>query len=197
MLRRNGSNFDRIRPLGGALLAGGAWRVAQTQKLKENFSGFGQQASMPQGYQSAARAIIPTLKESWDMAVAFRGEGTFSAQAYVVETMTVAFMGEGTFSPNAQHAVTLTVNFSGEGTFGVSARQLEQMSVAFDSGSRPSAFDIAQEVWQGLAVNYNAPGTMGEKLNDSGGGGSGGLTPTQEEELASAARNSALIPGLF
>lgn len=196
MLRNNGSYFDRLRPLGGALLTRGAWRVAQTQGLKEHFSGFGQITSMPQGYQSAARAIIPTLQESGNMAVAFLGVGTFSAQATVVESMTVAFMGEGTFSPNAQHAVTLTVNFSGEGTFGVSGRQLEQMAVAFDAGSRPSAFDIAQEVWQGLAASYNAPGTMGEKLNDSGGGG-GALTPTQEEQLASAARNAGLIPALL
>ena len=168
MLRRNGSNFDRIRPLGGTLLARGGWRVARRQELKENFSGFGQDVSMPQGYQSAARAIIPTLQESGNIAVAFRGLGTFAAQAYVVESMAVAFSGEGTFSPNAQHAVTLYVNFQGEGNFAITPKQLEQMSITFDSGVRPSAFDIAQEVWQGQAASYNAPGTMGEKVNDAG-----------------------------
>lgn len=172
MLRRNGSNFDRLRPLGGGgLFANGFWRVSQRQLLKENFSGFGQRTSMPQGYQAANRAIIPTLKESWDMSVSFRGVGAFTTTAIVVESLTVFFSGIGTFVPNAQHAINSTVFMSGEGTFTTAMRQLEQMAAAFDSGSRPSAFDIAQEIWQSQATAYNAPGTMGNKLNAAGAAG--------------------------
>lgn len=170
MLRRNGTNFDRLRPRGGGgLFANGFWRVSQRQLLKENFSGFGQLTSMPQGYQSAARAIIPTLKESGNMFVSFRGVGNFTAGADVLEQMQVAFLGEGTVVFNAQHAISSTVFMSGEGTFTAGMRQLEQMYVAFDSGARPSAFDIAQEIWQSQAAAYNAPGTMGNKVNAAGG----------------------------
>jgi hypothetical protein len=198
MLRLNGSNFNRIRPLGGAFHALGFSRVAQTQRLKENFSGFGQQESMPSGYQSAARATIPTLQESARMSIAFRGEGFYTASAQTLESAAVAFLGDGTFTPNAQHGISMNVHFPGEGTFTITARQLEQMMVAFDSGSRPSAFDIAQEIWQSQAASYSAPGTMGEALNDAAlGGAGGGLTPTQEEQLASAARNAGLIPALL
>ena len=125
---------------------------------------------MPQGYQSATKALIPTLKESWDMFVMFRGDGSFAVAALTVEDMTVGFSGEGTFSPNAQHAYAMTVEFIGEGTLSLTAQQLEQASVAFDSGTRPSAFDIAQEVWQAQAASYNTAGSMGEKLNDAGSG---------------------------
>jgi hypothetical protein len=45
------------------------------------------------------------------------------------------------------------------------------MSATLDAGARPSAFDIAQEVWQAQATSYNAAGTMGEKLNDAGSAG--------------------------
>jgi hypothetical protein len=167
VLRNNGSNFGRVTFLGGALYANGFPRVAARQRLIENFSGFGQQTSMPQGYQSATKALIPTLKESWDMFVMFRGDGSFAVAALTVEDMTVGFSGEGTFSPNAQHAYTMTVEFLGEGTLSLTAEQLEQASVAFDSGTRPSAFDIAQEVWQAQAASYNTAGSMGEKVNSS------------------------------
>ena len=155
MLRNNGFNFGLVTFLGGALYASGFPRVSARQRLIENFSGFGQQASMPQGYQSATKALIPTLKESWDMFVMFRGDGSFAVAALTVEDMTVGFSGEGTFSPNAQHAYTMTVEFLGEGTLSLTAEQLEQASVAFDSGTRPSAFDIAQEVWQAQAASYS------------------------------------------
>lgn len=211
MLRRNGSNFDRLRPRGGgALFANGFARVAQRQLLKENFSGFGQRTSMPQGYQSAARAVIPTLKESWDMFVSFRGVGDFIASADVLEQMQVSFLGEGTTVFNAQHAISSTVFMSGEGTFIGGMRQLEQMQAAFDSGARPSAFDIAQEIWQSQATAYNAPGTMGNKLNAAGAAGDpwgvplpGGYLPGQagyivginiDTQLSDIKINTDLIP---
>jgi hypothetical protein len=169
VLLKNGSNFNLLRPLGGGgFLANGFYRVWQTQRLKENFSGFGQRTSIPQGYQAANRAIVPTLKESWDMFVAFRGVGSFTSSAYSVETLEVFFSGEGTFTPNAQHAINSTVFMSGEGSFSAGMRQLEQMQVFFDAGARPSAFDIAQEIWQSQASAYNAPGTMGNKVNAAG-----------------------------
>ena len=177
MLRNNGSNFGRVTFLGGALYANGFPRVAARQRLIENFSGFGQRTSMPQGYQSATKALIPTLKESWDMFVMFRGDGSFAVAALTAEDMTVGFSGEGTFSPNAQHAYTMTVEFLGEGTLSLTAEQLEQASVAFDSGTRPSAFDISQEVWQAQAASYSAAGSMGEKLNNAG------LSPEQLQML--------------
>jgi len=165
VLRNNGSNFGRVTFLGGAFYARGFPRVSARQQLIENFSGFGQQTSVPQGYQSAYKALIPTLKESANMFVMFRGDGSFGVASVTSESMTVAFSGEGAFSPNAQHAYTMTVAFLGEGALSLTAEQLEQAAVAFDSGTRPSAFDIAQEVWQAQATSYNAAGTMGEKVN--------------------------------
>ena len=73
-----------------------------------------------------------------------------------------------------------------------------------DAGARPSAFDIAQEVWQSQKTSYNASGTMGNALNAAGSGGvdlnalavavwtyasrtltgsAGGMTPQQEAML--------------
>ena len=37
-----------------------------------------------------------------------------------------------------------------------------------DVAASPSAYDIAQAVWQAQAAGFNTAGTMGEKLNDAG-----------------------------
>jgi hypothetical protein len=201
MLRFNGNRVDRIRPLGGPLLARGFSRVGLTQKLKENFSGFGQFTSMPGGYQSAFRAVIPTLGESGFMAVVFTGVTTTSFTVTGVGNLSVVMVGQGDATWNANVGANMYVTFQGEGFAAWDARAKGNMTVVMDAGARPSAFDIAQEVWQGATTSYNNPGTMGEALNDAAAGGGGGttaaLTPEQEEQLATAARNSNLIPGLF
>ena len=53
----------------------------------------------------------------------------------------------------------------------INARGIGAMSVQIDAGSRPSAFDIAQEVWQSQKTAYNAAGTMGNALNLASSGG--------------------------
>lgn len=45
------------------------------------------------------------------------------------------------------------------------------MWATMDAGARPSAYDIAQEIWQARASQYNSTGTMGNKVNESGSSG--------------------------
>ena len=198
MLSFSGNRTDRARPLGGPLRARGFSRVGFTQKLKENFSGFGSFTSMPGGYQAADRAIIPTLGESGFMAVRFTGDSSATFDVLGIGNLSVTFAGEGTTTWNANVGANMYITFQGEGFAAWDARAKGNMTVVMDAGARPSAFDIAQEVWQGATTSYNNPGTMGEALNDAAaGGGGGGLTPTEAEQLETAARNSSLIPGLF
>jgi hypothetical protein len=68
-------------------------------------------------------------------------------------------------------AYTSSATFAGEGFIDADITAAGRMSATLDAGARPSAFDIAQEVWQAQATSYNAAGTMGEKLNDAGSAG--------------------------
>lgn len=43
-----------------------------------------------------------------------------------------------------------------------------RFSLVVDVGAVPSAFDIAQAIWNSLKVSYNAPGTMGNAVNSAG-----------------------------
>jgi hypothetical protein len=45
------------------------------------------------------------------------------------------------------------------------------MWATLDAGARPSAFDIAQEIWNAKATQYVSTGTMGQKLNNAASGG--------------------------
>jgi hypothetical protein len=85
--------------------------------------------------------------------------------------MAATVSGEGTLTPNAEVGKTMWATISGEGTLTGSPRMIVVMSAKIDAGVRPSAFDIAQEVWQSQKTAYNAPGTMGSGVNTASTGG--------------------------
>lgn len=69
-----------------------------------------------------------------------------------------------------------------------------QIACLISIGSRPSAEDIASAVWQSISTMFNAPGTMGRKLNDAGGGSS----PSDiAQAVWDALKILAVTPGSF
>jgi len=47
-------------------------------------------------------------------------------------------------------------------------KKLARIALDVSIGASPSAYDIAQAVLNAAASSYNIPGTIGEKINDSG-----------------------------
>ena len=172
MLLNNGTWFGRLRGTGGmgvvpsALLAN-----ANRIKLWDNAQRFGQYKSMPGGYTQASRAIIPTIKTSDFIAVRMVGEGSLSASVYGVGVLSATLTGEGSTTFNGHMGSHATATLTGEGSLTGTPRGIGSASVVMDAGSRPSAFDIAQEVWQSQKTAYNAAGTMGNALNNASSGG--------------------------
>jgi hypothetical protein len=172
VLLNNGTWFGRLRPTGGMGAIPSALRAnANRIKLWENAQRFGQFKSMPGGYTQASRAIIPTIKTSDFIAVRMVGEGSFSASAYGIGSLSVTLTGEGSTTFNGQMGSHATVNLTGEGSLTGTPRGIGSASVVMDAGARPSAFDIAQEVWNSQKTSYNAAGTMGNALNNASSGG--------------------------
>lgn len=171
MLLNNGTWFGRLRPVAGPLQSLGLLANSQRAMLRDNALRFGSRVSVPNGYQSAYRAIVPTLQETEFMAVRMIGESSSSFAAQGAGSMAVTLAGEGSTVFNGQMGATLSVTMAGEGGFTATARGIGSMSVAMDAGSRPSAFDIAQEVWQSQKASYNAPNTMGNAVNSASTGG--------------------------
>ena len=132
---------------------------------------FGSTTSRPQGY-SNIKAIAMPLIENSNMACRMFGDSSFTITGGItVETLACDMLGEGTMVTNASGAITMYCNMLGEGTFTGTPRVLENMTCTMDAGVRPSAFDIAQEIWQSQASAYNAAGTMGNRVNAAGAAG--------------------------
>ena len=145
---------------------------AKKQQAKENFNAFGKLVSVPQGYQAAAVALIPSVSLSDYIRAAMRGSSDFQNLGIaVVVTLGAILQGEGTLQPDAEVGKTLGASLQGTGSFSGDARMVAMLSASIDAGARPSAFDIAQEVWQGSKAAYNTPGTMGNAVNSAGSAG--------------------------
>lgn len=172
MLRFNGTYVDRVKYLGGPLHATSLVRVAGRQKLIEHRQKFGPYTSMPQGYQSAYRAVLPTFATSGFIAARLSGSSDLTNTAVRgLGNMDTVLQGEGTITANGNMAANVTATLQGSGSITANLKALGNMGATLDAGARPSAFDIAQEIWQSQAANYNAAGTMGEKLNGAGSAG--------------------------
>lgn len=140
--------------------------------IRDNAAAFGSYTSFPQGYQSISRAAIPTIKLSDFIRAHIIGEGFLTNTAITVPvTMQASVSGEGTLTSNAEVGKTLQATVVGTGNLSGDVRSIVSMAATIDAGARPSAFDVAQEVWQSQKASYNAPGTMGNALNSAGTAG--------------------------
>ena len=163
---------NKFQVSGGAHVSRFLKQQESKQRLRENFNSFGQYVSFPLGYQAVSKALLPSLKETSQIAAIISGEGEFdNLSVSVIVSLTAEIVGEGTLEPDAEVGKTLGAELVGSGTLLADARILASMSATVDAGARPSAFDIAQEVWQGQKASYNTPGTMGNAVNSAGSSG--------------------------
>lgn len=132
---------------------------------------FGSDKSSPQGYNDVQKAITPPLRTNGNIAALLRLDvdafSTLTAFGNIQGSLSVDIdiVGNANVYSNMYASISLDVDITG------SILAIGNMSGVIDFNARPSAFDIAQEVWNGTASAYNNPGTMGEKLNDAGGAG--------------------------
>ena len=195
MLLNNGTWFGRLRPTGGmGAICSGLLRNTELARLRENACFAGQDVSVPGGYTQASRALVPSFKNTGKIAVRFVGEQFTSLGLNGVGNMATTMTGEGSTTFTGQRGATLAVTMQGSGGMAVQARGIGSMSIVMDAGARPSAFDIAQEIWQSNASAYNATGTMGQKLNGAGSAGNpwtevieSGLTAAEVMRLIASA----------
>jgi hypothetical protein len=135
-----------LRYRSGTRFADGTSRQWARQRIEDNAEAFGQYTSQPQGYQSAAVALVPTIKTSSNMAAILRGAATFSGSMTATGNMTATLEGTGSVTAGANAAWNANATLAGEGTLTPGLTSVGWMSANLDAGARPSAFDIAQEV---------------------------------------------------
>ena len=101
-------------------------------------------------------------------------------------------------------AQTLIVEAGGEMITALPKKQLTA-ACSVSIGAQPSAFDIAQAIWQASSSQYNASGSMGEKLNNASSAGNpwsaspdlNNDTGTMGKVVNDIKKKANMIPGLY
>lgn len=168
-------------------IAGVAYNNISSRFLICNAKAFGQQTAIPQGYSNPLVALVPSLRTSGQVASRPTVDLNFEGSLFGIGGLsaTKQFDVDLSASGNVLGNVSSTPSFDINKTASIVATGRVQANI--DWASRPSAFDIAQEVLNASKALYNIPGTIGEAINDGaagGGGGGGGGTIIREDELA-------------
>jgi hypothetical protein len=131
-----------------------------------NAVSFGQKTTVPQGMnkQYALRMsvqvggnIAAKMRADLDLSASIQGAGQLAArmeaETFWVAQANVAMNGYATFAAEVDMIAALAA--------------IGGMSANMDLLARPSAADIAQEVWNAARSGYQSPGSMGRVLSDS------------------------------
>ena len=155
----------------GTFIAGrilnGALAFVRPLNTIANAAAFGGMASQPQGYNNLSRALVPTLKTGGNISARMSPSSTMTADLKADGNMAAAVSGVAGFTANGNTLANGYATFSGIANMTAAATAIGNMSAAMDILARPSAFDIAQEVWNGAATGYAGTGTMGKELQDA------------------------------
>lgn len=161
-----------MRPVAGYLHTNGLIRNNNLHFQRDNGLKFGKKTSYPQGRCLTTQAIYPAISASDFLRAVLQGESSLTNTGITMPvSMSATLTGNGTLTPDAEVGKTMWATITGAGSLSGDARMTVSMSATLDAGARPSAFDITQEILQAEASLYNAPGTIGNKINSAGAAG--------------------------
>ena len=135
---------DWVSYHGGRLQALGLTVEKSHSRLIDNAFAFGQFTSIPQGYQAASRAVVPTLKESGFMAVRWDGDSSTALALTALGNMAATLDGDSTLSLNGNLGLSGVVTLSGDATLTAGVTAIGNMSALMAAGASPNATEIAQ-----------------------------------------------------
>lgn len=178
MLRNNGVTSNGLRFVGGGSFSSSLNSRGDVGRSMANRIAFGATTSYPVGYYGSALKLPFSIGQ---IASTFRtfGSSTTTGSIQAVGSIagsvdltglitTSSFLIAGSLKSGTANGVATcnTLTLFGRGVIGAT----------LNIGFKPSAYDIAQEVWGAIASLNNVIGTMGEVLNSATGGGGGGAS---------------------
>lgn len=134
--------------------------------LFNNRAMFGPITSVPQGYNGVAGLRI-TFAVGGNISARFIGEASLIAVMAGQGNMDASMGGEFDLVAAGNVGLNGYASFDGEFDMAAAASGVGSMSANMDLIARPSANDIAQEVWNAQAAAFAAAGTLGKKLSDA------------------------------
>lgn len=116
------------------------------------------------GSLSATGALIVSA------VAALTGTGSLSANILAVLNAVAALTGSGTLAGAMTAKGALLAALAGIGSLSAPGYARGHMAADISPFTELSPENLAASVWNAVAADYNAVGTMGEKLNDAGSG---------------------------
>lgn len=101
---------------------------------------------------------------------ALTGSGSLSANILAVLNAVAALTGSGTLAGAMTAKGALLAALAGIGSLSAPGYARGHMAADISPFTELSPENLAASVWNAVAADYNAVGTMGEKLNDAGSG---------------------------
>jgi hypothetical protein len=169
VLKGNNDNVSSMRWLGGSY-ATIIDTTGDQNKILNNGLTFGMKVGKPYGYNGLNGMLLP-VKPGGFIRATLSGSADFTSVITCIANMIATLSGVGAVNPNINAAYNMVLTMAGNGTLTPVLKAIGNMSAAIDAGSRPSAFDITQEIWNAQSAQYNSSGTMGNKLNGAGSAG--------------------------
>jgi hypothetical protein len=121
---------------------------------------------------SGSGDITSSLSLITSLAAALSGTGTITASMSTTLSLAANLAGSGDLSGALALLVTLTSNLSGSGTMTSDLKgNLDMEADIYVNQSEATVQQIVDAVWSAVAADYNASGTMGQKLNGAGSAG--------------------------
>ena len=169
MLKGNNDNVSSMRWLGGTY-ATIIDTTGDQNKIYNNGLAFGMKVGKPYGYNGLNGFLLPQQPGGFIRAT-LTGSADLSATISSIANMQATLTGEGTLVPDINAAYNMYCTMIGAGNLTPGLKAKAWMWATLDAGARPSAFDIAQEILNSQASQYNNVNTIGEKINSSGSSG--------------------------
>ena len=132
------------------------------------------------------------LTSGRNLGASVTGTGDFTGTAQLIISMVAALTGAGGINATAQGFLLLAANLAGSGNLGASIGALANAVAALEgegeitatikalgtlaasinvTGDLLTSANVAESIWNALAVSFNQPGTMGEAVLNAGSSG--------------------------
>lgn len=135
--------------------------------ILNNRARFGSITSIPQGYNDPLRAIRMTVGVGGNISARFTGEAEFDGLAVAIGNLAALLSAEADMIANGNVATNGYALFEGEFDMVAVASAIGSMQANMDLIARPSANDIAQEVWNARVTAFQSAGTLGKSLSSA------------------------------
>jgi hypothetical protein len=127
---------------------------------------FGRKTSFPQG-MNTQYAVLMTVQAGGNMMAKATVEASMDASVRGAGQLAASMNVESFWLANANIALNGYATFEVEADLVAALTAIGGMSANMDLLARPSAADIAQEVWNAARAGFQSPGSMGRVLSDA------------------------------